>query len=165
MKAKELKPQIAIDTREPEHTAYRFDANKVDVVRTKLDSADYSCVGHQDEWGIERKEIGDLVNTVIRCQGRFERELERLRSFKFARLLIEATPEDVVLHHYRAMVHPNAILGSVYSIEVDFGLPVIWAGDREHGQMIVQGLLTRLWNNAQRDASRAARAMPQFDGE
>ena len=148
------RPCLVVDTREPESTAYRFDPERVDVVRAKLDSADYSVVGHEHEWGIERKELNDFVGCVVRCRGRFENELERLLDFKFKRIVIEATPEDVTLHYYRSMVHPNAVLGSAYAIEVDFGCPIIWAGNREHGELITQGLLCRLWTQANRNAAQ-----------
>jgi ERCC4-type nuclease len=138
-------PTLVVDTREPEHTAYRFDPERCNVVRAKLDSADYSVLGHEDEWGIERKELGDFVNTVIRARGRFEEELERLLSFRFRRIVIEATPRDVTEHSYRSMVHPNSVLGSAYALETDYDCPIIWAGNRKHGELITQGLLIRLW--------------------
>ena len=173
------KPCIVVDTRDPLHTAYRFnyalppetdlldypsdtaalasphyrfDPLRVDTVRKKLDSADYSVVGFENAWGVERKTLDDFVGTVIRARGRFEAELERLVAFKIARIVVEGSLEDVVLHHYRAPgVHPNSILGSAWAIEADFGIPIVWAGDREHAELYTQGLLCRLWMNAQKD--------------
>lgn len=145
------KPTIVVDTRE--QLPYAFDESKCLTIRGTLSAGDYSLVGLEASVAVERKSLDDFVGTVIRGRGRFERELGRLVGYTFAAIVVEATPEDVVLHHYRACgVHPNSVLGSAYAIHVDFGVPVLWCGDRAHAALVTQGLLLRAWK---RESDRA----------
>ena len=70
--------------------------NEVEAIFKRLESrvgtlvsSDYSAAGIESLFAIERKTVGDLVGC---CTGenrdRFERELHRLRGFRFKRLLV-----------------------------------------------------------------------------
>src|ERR1700716_1306665 len=57
-----------------------------------LATADYSIVGFESEFGIERKNVDDIVSCCMgESRQRFERELHRLRGFRFKRLLIQSS--------------------------------------------------------------------------
>ena len=85
-KLADLRPVIVVDSREQTP----LPISRLETVRAGLQSGDYSFQGGEDVFAVERKAIGDLVAC---CMGenrlRFEREMHRLRGFRFKRLLID----------------------------------------------------------------------------
>jgi ERCC4-type nuclease len=73
-----------VDTREKEPLIF----NRFESVPGTLISGDYSVLGLEQLFAVERKSIDDLVGCMGENQSRFERELQRLRGFRFKRLLI-----------------------------------------------------------------------------
>ena len=94
-----------------------------------MPEADYGICGLHD-FAIERK--GSLNELSANCMGknreRFERELFRLRPYRFKRLLIcEATcDEDVLAYSFHANISPAAVLGSLYAFQARFDLPFVY---------------------------------------
>lgn len=63
----------------------------IETVRGTLRSGDYSLVGYESRVAVERKSLADWYGTLGKGRDRFERELERLRSYDFAAVVIEAS--------------------------------------------------------------------------
>jgi DNA excision repair protein ERCC-4 len=76
---------VVFDSREQDPLIFQ----NLTSVRGTLYTGDYSILGLEELIAVERKTIPDLVSC---CMGenreRFERELHRLRGFRFKRLLI-----------------------------------------------------------------------------
>lgn len=123
MNLNEPRPTIVVDTRE--QTPLIFPS--LPTTKGTLRSGDYSILGLEELFSIERKSINDLVCC---CTGdnrrRFEAELHRLRGYRFKRLVIVGRPSDVADHRYRSQISPAAVLGSISSFEVRYDIPVIW---------------------------------------
>lgn len=115
-----------IDTREQAP----LDLLLPNAVSMGLCTGDYSVVGLENLIRIERKSIQDLVACCGRERERFERCIERLRTFKLPMLVIEGSESTVELKNYIGEMHPNAVLNSVYSWQ-SAGIFVDWAGDRQ----------------------------------
>ena len=113
-----MTPTIIIDTREQRPLAFE---NLPTITRT-LQSGDYSIVGLESDFAIERKSIGDLCQSVTRGRERFERELHRLRGFSFARVLIVGTPAEVQAKAANA----KSVFSSITALECRWNLPFIW---------------------------------------
>lgn len=141
------KPCVIVDTREKR--PLDFDAAKVDSMRGTLPTGDYSVQGLESKVCIERKSLEDLVNTVVHDRPRFERELERMRSFDFKAVLIEASLADVRDHRYRSQASPASIFGSVMCMHVDYGVPFIWCHDRAIAGRVCERLLRRYYERQQ----------------
>ena len=133
---------VVVDTREQE--PYHFDPESVTAVRRALHAGDYSLEGWEDQVAVERKTLEDLVGTVIRSRKRFSKELERLAGFESACILVEASLSDILAERYRSGAHPNAVLGAVLSIVVDFDIPVFFCSDRQSACRFVEGYLRRV---------------------
>jgi ERCC4-type nuclease len=77
-----LEPTVIIDTREQT----RLPIRDLPTVRGTLATGDYSLAGCELLFAVERKTVADLAAC---CMGdnrdRFERELHRLRDFRFKR--------------------------------------------------------------------------------
>ena len=130
---------IVVDTREQE--PYPFDSEGVTAARRALPAGDYSLDGWEDQVAVERKTLEDLITTVIRSRKRFRTELERLAGYKAACIVVEANLSDILARRYRSGAHPNAVVGSVLSIVVDFGVPVFFCSDRQGARAFVEGYL------------------------
>lgn len=113
---------IVIDTREQQPLAFTQPS-----VRDTLTSGDYSLVGAETLFAVERKSIADLTNC---CCGdsrqRFERELQRLRGYRFSRLVVIGDPQEVTRHRYYSQIPPQAVMASLAAWEVRY-VPVVWA--------------------------------------
>ena len=120
MKTQTPQPTILIDTRE--QTPLLF-ANLTTERRT-LATGDYSVLGFERDFCIERKSVADLVQSLTHERDRFSRELQRMRAFDFRRLLIVGTLADIEEHRYRSLATPKAIVGSLFAFEARYDVPV-----------------------------------------
>ena len=119
---------IYIDTREKKylHIEDYFQKNLINYKFKKLDYGDYSCevdgIPLESVVFIERKgSIDELCNNF--CNGRdwFEKEFGESIGVKY--LLIEdGSYEDIRNHNYKSEMNPNALIGSIKSFEVNYGI-------------------------------------------
>src|SRR5512138_3703094 len=117
-----MEPIIVVDTREQE--PYGFQCGGLHVVRRALPAGDYSLAGYEQSVAVERKTLDDFVSTVIRHRSRFSKELRILSKYDAACVVVEANLRDILIGGYRSGAHPNAVLGTLFSIVVDFRVPV-----------------------------------------
>ena len=120
MKTPTPQPIILVDSRE--QTPLLF-AN-LTTERATLATGDYSVKGFERDFSIERKSIGDLVQSLTHGRDRFSRELQRMRAFDFRRLLIVGSLSDLEQHRYRSLANPKAVVGSLFAFEARFDVPV-----------------------------------------
>lgn len=139
---------VVIDTREQE--PYAFDSSTTNVVHRALPAGDYSIEGCEDSVAVERKTLEDFVSTVIRSRDRFTEELRRLSSYDAACVVVEADFRDILQGRYRSGAHPNAVLGALLSIVVDFGVPVFFCSDRQAACLFVERFLHRYYRKVSR---------------
>ncbi len=122
-------PTIVIDTREQQPWA--FDP-VIQVEHAALAAGDYSILTLEDVVAVERKSLGDYVNTVVHDWLRFRKELNRLGGYELACVVVEADLSDVLDHRYESEASPESVLGRTNAIFLDHGVPVFWWGKREH---------------------------------
>lgn len=131
--------QIIIDTREK--APYTFTDYPVKIIRDTLTAGDYSIPGFTDLVAVERKELGDLLGCLTHDRERFTRELERLRGYQSAALIIEARLETIQAGKYRSHMHPGAAVQSIISIMERYRLPVFFAPNRKAGESFIYDFL------------------------
>jgi DNA excision repair protein ERCC-4 len=128
-------PVIVVDIRE--QTPLPF--SRLKTQPGKLVSGDYSVVGLEELFAVERKTVADLVGC---CMGasreRFERELHRLRGFRFKRLLIVGARAEVETQRYRSRISPKAVLATLSAFEVRYDLPVVFSPTPESAAIEVE---------------------------
>jgi ERCC4-type nuclease len=122
MKTHQPTPTILVDTRE--QTPLLF-AN-LPTERRTLATGDYSVLGFERDFCIERKSVADLVQSLTHERDRFSRELQRMRAFDFRRLLIVGTLSDIEAHRYRSQANPKSVIASVTAFEIRYQLPVCY---------------------------------------
>ena len=119
--AADLRPTIIVDTREQAPLLF----TRMPSVRAGLLTGDYSIVGMEHLFAIERKSIPDLVSCCCNSnRERFENELHRLRGYRFKRLLVVGSVEEIQAGAYRSAITPAAVLGSLSAWEARYDVPV-----------------------------------------
>ena len=119
---------IVTDTREQEPLKFVH----LPTVTGTLTSGDYSVVGLESLFSVERKSVADIVASVTSGRERFERELIRLRGYRFRRLAIIGSEDEVVEHiekikkRYKSKANPAGVLGSIRAFEQRYEVPVVW---------------------------------------
>lgn len=138
-----FRPEILVDTKEK--MPWTFDPQRFDMTVKNLRTGDYSIAGLEDRVAIERKTLGDFVNTVIHNWIRFRKELVRLSSFDVAAIVVEADLNAVALHQYESDASPASVLGRMNGIFLDHGVPVFMWGDRVLASQMAGALLALAW--------------------
>ncbi len=119
----DVRPVVVIDTREQVPLAF----HRLESVSGTLQSGDYSIAGLEHQFAVERKTIADFVGCCTgESRDRFERELHRLRGFRFARLLVIGAEDDILQHRYRSNIASKAVWHTLRAFEVRY-VPVVWA--------------------------------------
>lgn len=121
--ATDVEPVIVIDSREQNPLMF----SKLAKVAGTLMTGDYSILGLEELFSVERKSIDDLVNCC--CTGnrdRFARELHRLRGFRFKRLLVVGSEEAILAARYRSNIKPQAVIATLGAFEIRYDVPVVF---------------------------------------
>jgi ERCC4-type nuclease len=139
-------PTVIIDTRE--QLPYSFPAEEFHSKRVMLPQGDYSLEGFEHLVSVERKNPDDWVASII--QDRFWAELKRFEGYERVAVVIECSRPDITARKYRANVDPRAVFGAEAAIVADYGIAVIWAGDRPHAVDFTRRFLSRFYLNKTR---------------
>ena len=140
---------VVSDTRE--QTPWNF-APSVPTVSGTLQTGDYSVLGHETEIAIERKSLDDLVGSITWGNVRFQKELERLRAYRLAVVIIEASPADVEAHRYYAKkVQTSEVFAIVAALHVKHGVPFMFGGTRKHAASSALLLMHAFWKTRRRE--------------
>ncbi len=137
-----MEPAVVVDTREKEPYVFQ---NELQVIRRALPAGDYSLAGFETRIAVERKTLDDFVSTVIRGRKRFFKELRLLSDYDTSCVVVEANLRDILTGTYRSGAHPNAVLGTLLSIVIDFRIPVFFCSDRQAACLFVEGYLLRYY--------------------
>jgi DNA excision repair protein ERCC-4 len=128
-------PVIVVDTREQEPLAFQ----RLASVRGTLQTGDYSVAGLEDLFSVERKTVPDLVGC---CMGdnreRFERELHRLRGYRFKRLLVVGSEFEILAGQYHSNIKPQAVMATLCAFEVRYDIPVVFVPSPGDGARLIE---------------------------
>lgn len=120
---------LVVDTREQTPLTFPED---VPTIRAGLRTGDYSIAGCEDQFTVERKSLPDLVHTIIHDRARFVRELERMRTFDFRRVVCTASMDAVRRGKYKhSMANPKAVVASIAAFEIRYNVPFVFAGSSD----------------------------------
>lgn len=132
-KPKDKKPALTIieDTRE--QTPLTDWPETVAVENGTLHTGDYSIKGWENCFTVERKTLEDFAGTMIggyeahseKPKKRFNRELERMRHFDCAAVIVTATPAELIEFKHNCGMDAHAALWNFgLSIFATYGIPV-----------------------------------------
>lgn len=144
-----LKPEdvtVIVDTREQ----LPYDLSPLKMVRAKLDTGDYSVQGLEHRVTIERKSFEDYVGVVGKGRERFEREIERMKAYDVAMIIVEAHWGDLECGFHRSRVSANSLMGSTLGWMAE-GPKILFCGNRRSAELATGRLL---WILANREYKR-----------
>lgn len=124
--------EIVIDTRE--QNPYEFQGYAAVTARAGLSAGDYSIPGFTDRVAVERKELSDLLGCLTHGRERFVRELERLRGYDAAAVVVEAPFFALAGGGYRSRMNPESAVQSVISLMGRYRVPFFFADGRDMGE-------------------------------
>lgn len=149
-----LLPLLLVDDREK--TPWRF-SDRVRTERVHLPTSDYSLAGATDICAIERKSIPDLVmSCASKERERFWECMRRLSAYPHKALIVEGSMNDVLAGAYRSQASPQSVIATCLAMQIDFGIGVIWAGDRTEAAKCCEWMLCRVHRRIT-EAAKAAK--------
>jgi len=124
---------LVIDTREqnPLCTAVKG----LTICRDTLKDGDYSIQGFEGRFSIERKQISDFFSFIGRERKRTVQKLERLKTFDYAALVVEASLEDLFSPQMYSKISPEVVRQFLVSVNVRYGLHVYCDRNRKKIEM------------------------------
>ena len=125
---------LIVDSREQQALQFKNFPSEVRGLRT----GDYSLNGFEDVFTVERKSISDLIGSLTAGRDRFFRELDRMQSYQFKRLLIVGTRSDIEAGNYRSNATPKSIIASLAVIECRHGVPIAFCSTPEEAARTVE---------------------------
>lgn len=147
---------IIQDTREQKPLDFNNDAVG-QVIVTKLDTGDYSIQGLEDILCVERK--SGLMEFYNNCtQPRFWREMERMAGYKYKFLIMEFPLKDIQDFPYslnvaksvwsKLTLSPQYLLSCISRIQVDYGINVIFAENRDLISSMMISIMKKVYANS-----------------
>lgn len=150
---------ILKDTRE--QNGYFFDqyASKgivcLGMVDKKLDTGDYSILGLENKICIERKaSVSEIAINLGTDRRRFMAEIKRMQSFEHKYLILEFSMRELMMFpdgsgipmSKRKYIRTSGqfLLKQLLSIQVDYGIHILFCADKAHAQITVSSLLRKL---------------------
>lgn len=135
-----LQPIILCDTREQ----LPLPISAYPVERATLRTGDYSILGFERRFVVERKSLSDLIGSLTHDRERFFVELDRMAHVQTAILLIEGDRDQIEMHSYRSQATPQSLLASLDAIFVRTPVKIEWAGTAENAARRLETFV-RLW--------------------
>jgi len=132
-----MTPTFIVDTREQKPYSEVFDRLGHKYNFHALPVGDYSLAGYEQVFSLERKSLGDLIDSVTRDRERFERELERAKAYKYFAVIIECSFFDIVNHNYISQIAPNTLLSIIFHWNVKYNIPFLFVESRSGGALAV----------------------------
>lgn len=144
---------IIADTREK--NGWTFSSSKLikNIEQKKLDTGDYSIVGYETEFAIERKASTSEIATNL-TEKRFDDVLGRLTVFTYKYIICEFDFVDLMdfpvnsgMPRYlydKVKISPNFLISAMSKIQVDYGIPIIYAGNKNNAEIVAESIMKRV---------------------
>lgn len=127
--------KVIIDQREyRSNVAKKLTIKGVEIEPKQLDVGDYVL---SSRIGVERKNVDDFLESLIK--NKLFKQISRLKS-AYSRPLLILEGENVLT---RRNINQNAIFGSLASISIDYGIPIISTHDEEETADLLRVIANR----------------------
>ena len=124
-----------------EQAPYSFDGFEAQTERGTLETGDYSIRGFENAIAVERKAPDDFMACLTKGRERFTRELDRLRGFNAAAIVVEMPFDYIGGGMYRSCMKPESAVQSVISIMEKYRMPIFFATTRKIGEFFTYHFL------------------------
>jgi ERCC4-type nuclease len=142
--------KIIIDTRE--QRPWSFD--EYATANRKLDTGDYSVEGLENVLAIERKRnVAEIANNIT--ESRFKDVIDRLKSFKYAFILLEFDLNNVLEYPVgstipkrlwsKIRISPQYLLKHIIELQTDHAIHVIFCGSTSNAEKTALAIMKRVF--------------------
>ena len=138
--------KIVIDSRE--QNPFQFDFPDCGTIVGSLYAGYYTLYGFESSIAVERKELGDLIGCLTSGRDRFMRELERLRGYDSAVVVVESEFADIVNGNYRSRLNSESAVQSIISIMQKYRMPFFFAGGHKNAERFTYDFLRHAHRHA-----------------
>jgi len=137
---------VVVDSREKRPV--RFEGS----ICKKLQVGDYSLSGYEDCIAVERKSFDDLYGCLTLRLKDFQQQLRALALLRHGCLLVESTPDNILIGHFRCKLPGRVALMRLLSLARKAGNVPVWFAGRSAGPMI-SCLLSVAMQSEQKDGN------------
>ena len=135
---------VKIDTREQSPLWLPKPPKDLCVMRGTLKNGDYSIVGFEDTFAIERK-MGDIFTYITSDRENTNEKIKRMLGYEFKALVIEMDEDELYAPQMYTEIPMEVIRQTINSFEVKSGLHVYY-GNREKLERKVLDWMIYYWN-------------------
>ncbi len=135
-------PTLVADTREQNPLSFaRFKSWFAAIETRPLKLGDYSVAGMEDCCVVERKDLGDLVNSFTGNRAVFVERLRRMSALPHSLLIVTASLGQIKSVYPYSGASPNRITQSLIAVLAGLRLPFLCTETHELGEEIVASYL------------------------
>ena len=140
---------IIIDTREQRpYTFQNIKPEPPETIMQGLKTGDYSVAGFESCICVERKSMSDLFGSVGTGRARFECEMERMASYNYACIIIEAEIQQWFNNPpVRSKMSSKAVFRSLIAFSQRYGIHIWPAWDRQSAEKFCYIILKRYYDD------------------
>jgi len=136
-KSYKLKPHVfpdnfvlIIDTREQTPLFTRIPPGLI-IKSTKLNDGDYSILGFESSFAIERKKLSDLLSYCTIEREKTVAKMKRFAKMEWVGLVIEVKESDLYRPYLNSNISPEVVRQALASFEIRYGIHVYCNGERD----------------------------------
>ena len=115
------------------------------TARYKLDFGDYSIVGHESLFSIERKSLPDLLQTLTSGHKRFKQELQRASVARYFAIVVDGSYTKMRTKDYpnawRSRIKGKQVTDIANALRVKYGIQVIFTTGRVESKRVIKDLM------------------------
>jgi ERCC4-type nuclease len=114
--------------------------------RDTLHNGDYSIVGFEDKFAIERKGLSDFLGYVGAERKKTVAKLERLRDYEFKALVVEVDEDELYFGSMHSQIGAEVIRAGLTSFAVRYGVHVYITDDRNKIERVILDWAIKYYN-------------------
>lgn len=115
-----------------------------ECIISTLKTGDYSILGYESKFAIERKSMIDLVSTVTRHHERFKKEIARGLDMDYFAIVVEDSwinlKNNTYKHANRTKVKGDTVCKIVATIHMKYKVPVFFTKSRQESKELIKYL-------------------------
>lgn len=127
---------VVVDTREQTPLFVKMPKGMV-VTRDTLKHGDYSILGFEDRFTIERKGMSDFLGYVSHERKKTVEKMKVFKGMDFAALVVEVDEDELYFGSVHSLVGAEVIRQALVSFQVRYGVHVYVTDDREKIERVV----------------------------
>jgi ERCC4-type nuclease len=142
---------LKVDTREQNSPLFSKPPKGLLIIRDTLKNGDYSFVGGEDRFCIEKKYHSDLYSyCTTEWKDKTTSKLEKMRNMissgGWCGLLIDERESDIFKWQEHTMTNPESVRGALNAIRIRYGVHVYFAPTKEHSVRFILDSAIKFYN-------------------